>query len=98
MSSFPLMLYTVGLVAKYEKAIDAGGAMKLGQRNEGGRAMHGGWVWKSREEAQAYIDAQLSVARRAVYGVEADWERDTYEAPGEPTRCLLRDAPIVRLG
>ncbi len=91
------MLYTVGLVAKYEKAIDAGGARKLGRRVENGRPAHGGWVWRTRAEAQAYIDSRRSVARRAVYGVEADWEHDTYEAAEEPTRCLTRDARLFRL-
>lgn len=32
---------------------------------------------------------------RKVYVVLAEWHLDTYAAPGEPTRCLLRDAHII---
>jgi hypothetical protein len=42
------MIYTVGLVAKYEAALDAGRALKRGPhvRADGSRDS-GGWVWQS---------------------------------------------------
>jgi hypothetical protein len=92
------MIYTVGLVAKYEAALDAGRAVKLGPhvRADGSRDP-GGWVWPSAEAARDYLLSRNALGPRRVYGVEADWDTDTYEVAGEPTRCLKRDAAVVRV-
>ena len=92
------MIYTVGLIAKYEAALDKRGAVKRGpHRRADGRDDPGGWVWRTAEEARAYLAARGSLDVRRVYGVMADWGADTCEVAGEPTRCLKRDALVVRL-
>ncbi len=93
------MIYTVGLIEKYEPALDRGGVTKRGpHRRADGFDDPGGWVWRTAEDARAYLAARGSLDSRRVYGVMADWERDTREVAGEPTRCLSRDAEVVRLG
>lgn len=57
----------------------------------------GGWVWKTAGEAQAYLASRNSEHNRRVYGLIADWETDTVEVAGQPTRCLIREARVVRL-
>ena len=92
------MIYTVGLVAKYEAAIDAGLGTKLGpHKRADGFDDPGGWVWPTAEAARAYLVSRNALGPRQVYGVDADWEADTYEVAGEPTRCLKRNAQVVRL-
>lgn len=92
------MIYTVGLIAKYEAAIDNGSAIKLGPHGTpDGRTYPGGWVWRTAEEARAYLAARGALDVRRVYGVLADWDADTCAVAGEPTRCLTRDARVVRL-
>lgn len=92
------MIYTVGLIDKYEAAIDAGGCVKRGPHTRAdGFADPGGWVWRTEEEARAYLEQRRSLATRRVYGVLADWDADTYAVAGEPTRCLRRDAAVVRV-
>lgn len=87
------MLFTVGLIARYEPQLDRGAAVKLG-RAEG---YEGGWVWATAEAAQAFLVAERSVSIRRVYGVLADWEKDTQAVEGKPYRVLLRNAEVVRL-
>ena len=93
------MIYTVGRVEEYEPKIDAGLGLKLGpgRRPEDGTYYPGGWVWQTAEEAMAYIEAQNAPEPRRVYGVMADWEKDTRVVLYEPTRCLNREATIVRV-
>ena len=92
------MIYTVGLIAKYEAAFAAGGVQKRGphKRADGGDDP-GGWVWPTAEAARAYLVSRNALGPRQVYGVLADWDTDTYDVAGEPTRCLKRDAEVVRL-
>jgi hypothetical protein len=93
------MLYTVGLIDIYEGAISAGNAIKLGPRVDAqGRRHAGGWVWRTPEEAQAYLTSSGGSDGRTLYGVMAEWELDTMTVAGEPTRCLTRDALVVRIG
>lgn len=93
------MLYTVGLVDKYEEHIRRGMAIKLGPHLDAqGRRQPGGWVWRTAQEAEAYLVSRNALGPRAVYGVMAEWELDTMSEPGEPTRCLSRDAVVVRVG
>ncbi len=92
------MIYTVGLIEEYEKRIDDGTAIKLGRGKDGfGKPYAGGWVWKTPEDARRYLFERNSLSSRRVYGVIADWDRDTYIVPGAPTRCLKVNAKIVRL-
>jgi hypothetical protein len=92
------MIYTVGLIDKYERQIDDQTAIKLGPHVDAqGNRYPGGWVWQTAADAHAYLVARKSTDVRRVYGVEADWEADTAIVPGEPTRCITRNARVVRL-
>jgi hypothetical protein len=92
------MIYAIGRIEEYEPKIDAGLGIKLGPgRRSDGTYYPGGWVWRTAEEAAAYIKARNAPEPRRVYGVIADWDKDTREVLYEPTRCLNRDAAIVRV-
>jgi hypothetical protein len=92
------MIYTVGLIDKYEAALGRGDAVKRGpHRRADGTDDPGGWVWRTAEEARAYLARRGALDTRRVYGVDADWDADAREVAGEPTRCLRRDAKVVRL-
>lgn len=88
------MIYTVGLIEKYEAAIDAGVAVKKGR----GAGYEGGQVWQTAAEAQAFLAARQSEHNRRVYLVMADWDLDTAPVPGASHRFLLRDAVVLRAG
>ena len=93
------MLYTIGLIEKYEVEISAGTAIKGGPHlDQQGLRRLGGWVWQTQEEAHRYLISRGEQGNRAVYGVMAEWEIDAIPVAGEPTRCLTRDALVVRLG
>ena len=57
----------------------------------------GGWVWETPEAARHFIAINGLAATHAVYGVKADWAKDTIIRPDEPYRRLARDAQVVRL-
>ena len=92
------MIFTVGRIDLFEAGIDQDIAFKLGpHRRSDGTADPGGWVWRTPEEARDYLALKGSLDIRQVYGVMADWDRDTRTVPGEPTHCLNRDARVVRV-
>jgi hypothetical protein len=87
------VIYTVGLIAIYEPRIAAGTAVKGGPRDDYG----GGWVWETAAAAQAFLVDQKSASIRRVYGVLADWAKDTAPVEGKPYHRLLRDARVVKI-
>lgn len=89
------MLYTVGRADLYDPQMRAGVAVKLGRRTVDGVVKHGGWVWQSADDARRFLTKRAGDEPRKVYVVLAEWHLDTYDASGEPTRCLLRDAHII---
>ncbi|MEJ0012500.1 MAG: hypothetical protein WDM94_07725 [Bauldia sp.] len=92
------MIYTVGLREKYEPRIDSGTALKAGPHPDAqGKHQNGGWVWRTAAEARAFLQSRKGGAEREVYAVMAEWELDTVTVPGEPTRCLTRDALVFRV-
>lgn len=88
------MIYTIGLIDKYEAMIDGGTAIKAGRRAD----YEGGWVWPTAAAAQAYLAERKSEHDRRVYAVLADWDIDTMPVAGEPYHVLLRDAVVLRAG
>jgi hypothetical protein len=93
-----LMLYALGLASVYEPKLATGFCLKGGPGvDKDGKRDPGGWVWQTPEEVWAYIVLRKSEATRRVYGVIAEWEIDTVSVPGEPTRCLTRDALVIRV-
>lgn len=100
------MIFTIGDKASYDKGIaekEAAGERlyKLGLCAVGANRTRGGAAFKTAEEAQAWIDANKAerpeAAGYAVYGLEADWERDTIQYEGEPYARLIINRPIVKL-
>jgi len=93
------MIFTIGYRENYDAGLAELGAAfrKMGKRDVfRGSQYRGGSVWKTREEAQAHLDAnQHRLAGYSVYGVMASWDVDTEQLPGEPFRRLLVDAQIV---
>jgi len=84
------MIYTIGRTAAYEKNfIDLPIVEKLGRTDD----YPGGCVWKTREEAEKYCQGDYSV-----YGVDADWEKDT-EASIVNNGChdLLKTSKLIKL-
>jgi hypothetical protein len=83
---------------KYEARIAEGTALKLGPHLDAeGRRHNGGWVWRTAAEARAYLKSRPGGELRDVYAVMAEWDLDTVTVPGQPTRCLSRDALFFRI-
>ena len=96
------MIYCVGLRMKYEQAFAAAEpVIKQGRGvDRDGRSYPGGWVWRTVADARRFIAVNGLTATHDVYGVNADWDRDTAadsSAAGRETRRLVRDAEVVRL-
>ena len=75
--------------------------MKIGKTAD----YKGGAEWRTREEAQAFVDSlptehcpAWDAKDFSVYGVLADWVPGTYVADdGEPWYSLKEDSPLVKL-
>jgi hypothetical protein len=91
------MIYCIGRRDRYDAALEKGPFHKVGRGLHNGIWQEGGSVWRTAEEARAFILGNGIEATREVYGVEADWETDTLQLRDEPYRRLLKTAPIVGL-
>jgi hypothetical protein len=95
------MIYCFGKRNTYEAKLNQPQAhMKLGRgsTDADGNTLPGGVVFQFRQEAENFLSRMGRQGReRAVYGVEADWVKDTYHVDGESFNRLLRDARIVKL-
>lgn len=99
------MCYTVGHKKSYDQALKEGGNIKKGRYGptlDEPEGYPGGIVFRTIQDAQDFI-ASGGMARWfpdrdesvwAVYGLLADWDRDTYEA-SDGYCALLRDATFV---
>ena len=78
------MLYTVGKRDVYEKYIAT---------DKNARKGIGGSVWKSKSEAQKHCESDFKV-----YGIEADWEKDTkLDVNGNGWHELIVNALLIKL-
>lgn len=85
------MIYTCGHRESYERYfLEQGTPQKLGRTAD----YRGGSVWQTREEAEQYCSEDY-----AIYGVIADWERDTAPTMADEGTWhdLLVTSPLVRL-
>lgn len=89
------MIYCIGLTERYEAAL--AGPVPPMKRGAAVGDYAGGWVWATPEEARRFIAVNGLTATHSVYGVRADWAKDTVARPGEPYRRLARDAEVTRL-
>jgi hypothetical protein len=95
------MIYCYGKRSTYDAGLSRPKPfIKLGRgsTDADGNTLPGGVVFQFRQEAENFLFRMGRQGReRAVYGVEADWAKDTYHVDGEGHNRLLRDARIVRL-
>lgn len=90
------MIYAIGRKDIYEEGlarakIENYPFMKAGKT----KTYPGGSVWKTRKEAQTYLDNNDKKNQYNVYGILADW-KDTVNS-GNHWNDLLIDAEIVKL-
>ena len=95
------MIYTIGHESSYLKAIadsPDNTIWKLGERLPCERfpdGYEGGCAFQSIEDAQRRIDEKYSTDGFVVFGIDADWEKDTEpNRAGEWWHNLLNDAEI----
>jgi hypothetical protein len=85
-----VVIFTIGRKLAYEAALNDPTAkpMKAGKSED----YEGGWVWKTPEGARKHCPPGF-----IVYGVKADWKKDTELGPDGKHQVLKRDAEFVRL-
>lgn len=83
------MIYTIGHTSSYEIYFkEQGVPKKLGRTED----YQGGSVWKTRKEAEDYCPENYSV-----YGVDADWEKDTAPSENGNWHDLLKTSRLIML-
>lgn len=96
------MIYTFGRTSSYDEELrKSPPPKKIGRR----RDYPGGAVWRTRAEAQAFVDSlpneycpTWNAEDFSVYGVLADWETEAYKGePDAPWMSLKNDAQLVKL-
>ena len=88
------MIYCIGLTVRYEAAL-AGPSAPV--KRGGGGDYAGGWVWQTVAGAERFMVTNGLTATHSVYGLDADWERDTEAVAGQPYRRLVRDSEVIRI-
>lgn len=90
------MIYTIGRVTSYERALDEHKDVKKSGKSDD---YEGGWVWKTYEEAltEAKKHDIAGVSQYKVYGVKANWDTDTEHHGNNHYNNLLVDSIIVRV-
>lgn len=78
------MIFTVGKASVYDPYLTS---------DPDAAKRKGGSVWQTREEAQVWADMNPGYK---VYGVEADWMRDTI-SKGDYFHDLTRNAKLISL-
>jgi len=88
------MIFTVGKISVYEPYIrDDENPRKLGRDDTD---YIGGSVWKSFEEAHSYLEKSELIGIYRVYGVLADWDKDT-EPSQSAWNNLLVSSRLVKI-
>jgi len=82
------MVYTVGRIDIYEPYLDSDPDAAKGKT---------GTVWKDYESVKRFCAARSGMINFKIYLVEADWDNDTEEVPGEEYRELSHAAKLHRL-
>lgn len=87
------MIYTVGNTQSYEAGFKEAAAKGIPLMK-----LDGGSVWETEAEARAYLKANSIGDAWSVYGVLAEWGKDTKITEHNTAwRSLKRDAELVQL-
>ncbi len=93
------MIYTIGHAENYKAAIaKTGSIQKLGRDHKGGhlpKDYPGGYAFKSWRDAIRRIEEAYSESGFAVFGMKADWDKDTAPSPNGWWHNLINDSEIV---
>lgn len=100
------MIYTIGHEESYLRAVDEGPIVKNGKatiqeqkekwEHPLGFDYPGGYAFRTYEDAKKRINEAYPNRGFCVFGLNADWETDTYSS-GEWWNNLLNDVEIVVL-
>ena len=92
------ILYTVGNTILYNQAFEEqGNIQKIGKKENviiDNKPYTGGWVWKTKEEANQKC---IEVPEYSVFGLLANWEKDTYFHNIDNCNYLLNTSIIIKL-
>lgn len=90
------MIYTIGNTKNYNTYLKEIPNLKKKGRD---RDYQGGSVFKTLEDAENYLDDLELNNEYSVYGVEADWDKDTDTSLDGSTRYrdLLIDSKIIKI-
>lgn len=98
------MIYTIGHRENYLKAIQEHGVIqKLGRRLPDARndffpdGYPGGYAFQTYEDAQRGLAEEDKHGTWCIWGLDADWERDTAPAKDGWWHNLIKDADIIPL-
>lgn len=97
------MIYTIGHVENYLKAIansPTGKIKKVGRCEPNDRfpnGYEGGYAFASREDAQKRIDEAHADKGFDVFGLDADWEKDTSSVVEGWWHALINSADVIVL-
>ncbi len=95
------MIYTIGHAENYRTAIARDGKIqKLGRDHKGGhlpKDYPGGYAFKTFKDAVHRIEEAYQDKGFAVFGLKADWEKDTVPSSHGWWHNLINDSDIVLL-
>lgn len=97
-----MIAYTIGNRKSYDLSFQRGEPLvKTGRRRDEFPAYEGGWVWRTREAAEAFIAATPLGFEPKVYGLRLPngWDQDVSQQPDrlDGVHRLLNDAPLFLL-
>lgn len=83
------MIFTIGHSSSYRKYFASYGFLEKQGRCEG---YCGGSVWKTKKDAESHLSPGYEV-----FGVDADWDKDTVSSENGDWNDLLVDSRIILL-
>lgn len=100
------ILYTIGNTFNYEQYFEEqGNPVKVGKAanytyDSDNKSYMGGCVWKTSQEAQQKIDKEYTINGKpfySIYGLLANWEKDTYFNSEQNCQLLLNSSLLIKL-
>ena len=86
------IIYSIGHRKTYLRGLEEGNLLKRGRYDD----YPGGYAFRTKENAQRRIDEAYDDTY-AVFGLDADWERDTVPSQNGWWHALIVDRPIIAL-